>query len=509
MRTKTTRTSGQAHHCRCCLLLLSLFIATTSVATTNDLHHAAESRPCAFTPAASANDIAPGLIIGAEVLLPEGSRVDQGVHVRFNGGLGPVGEFDAVRVAFPDAAVLDCRGAAVLSPGFVNAHEHPGYSYAFPDAGLNSGYVHRDGWRLGTNGALQLPIPERIDYRPDDPRSAAILLAMELRHLLGGATAIAGPGGLPGVVRNIYRHRRPGDVELYDYEADAEVFPFSFQVVEDLRKECAGGPVHRFDWEAADDLTFMAYVPHVGEGRKASCAARAEVARYLQRVQRRDRRYSLVHGVATDREDYAAMREFDVTLVWSPRSNLALYGETVDIAGALDSGVRIALSTDWSPSGSFNMREEVSCARRAASAAGVALSADALWRMSTVNGAYALGLEDRFGAIRPGLRADMILVAHAGGNPHDAVLTATHREVLAAWIDGRAILLSESLPESLGAEECIALDGMAPRVCGVLSAFGLSPSMFAEHVEGTVPVNDVSRQAPCEAPMPPKTPPST
>ena len=268
-------------------------------------------------------------------------------------------------------------------------------------------------------------------------------------------------------------------------------------------------PMHRFEWEAGDDLTFMAYVPHVGEGRKASCAARAEVARYLQRVQRRDRRYSLVHGVATDREDYAAMREFDVTLVWSPRSNLALYGETVDIAGALESGVRIALSTDWSPSGSFNMREEVACARRIASAARVALSAEALWRMSTVNGAYALGLEDRFGAIRPGLRADLVLVAHAGGNPHDAVLTATHREVLAAWVDGRAILLSESLPESLGAEECVALDGMAPRVCGVLSAFGLSPSMFAEHVEGPVPIIDVIRQAPCEAPIFPKTPPST
>ena len=475
-------------------------MGTTSGTIASDRHHNAESVPCTFTPAALANDSARGLILGAEILLPEGSRADQGVHVRFNGGLGAVGGFDAVRAAFPVAAVLDCRGAAVLSPGFVNAHEHAGYSYAFPDAGLNSGYVHRDEWRLGTNGALPLPIPERIDYRQGDPRSAAILLAMELRHLLGGATAIAGPGGLPGAVRNIYRHRRPRDIELYEYEADVEVFPFSFQVVEDLREECAGGPVHRFEWAAGDDLTFMAYAPHVGEGRKASCAARAEVARYLQRVQRRDRRYSLIHGVATNREDYAVMREFDVTLVWSPRSNLALYGETVDIAGALDSGVRIALSTDWSPSGSFNMREEVKCARRIASAASVALSADALWRMSTVNGAYALGLEDRFGAIKPGLRADLILVAHAGGNPHDAVLTATHGEVLAAWVDGRAILLSETLPKSLAAGPCVALKGMAPRVCGVLSTFGLSPATFIEHVEGMVPVNEFSRQAPCDAP---------
>ena len=492
---------------RYCLVLLSLFIGTTSGTIANDRHRDAESAPCTFAPAAHANGSAPGLIIGAEVLLPEGSRTDQGVHVRFNGGLGAVGEFDAVLAAYPDAAVLDCRGAAVLSPGFVNAHEHPGYSYAFPDAGLNSGYVHRDGWRLGTDGALALAIPERIDYKPDDPRSAAILLAMELRHLLGGATAIAGPGGLPGVVRNIYRHRRPGDIELYDYEADVEVFPFSFQVVEDLREECAGGPVHRFEWAAGDDLTFMAYAPHVGEGRKASCAARAEVARYLQRVQRRDRRYSLVHGVATDRQDYAVMREFDVTLVWSPRSNVALYGETVDIADVLDSGVRVALSTDWSPSGSFNMREEVACARRAASTAGITLSADALWRMSTVNGAYALGLEDRLGAISPGLQADLILVAHAGRDPHDAVLTATDREVLAAWVDGRAILLSETLPESLGAGQCVELKGMTPRVCGALSAFGLSPATFTEWVEGAVPVNDASRQAPCEPPMSPRAPP--
>ena len=322
---------------------------------------------------------------------------------------------------------------------------------------------------------------------------------MELRHLLGGATTIAGPGGLPGGVRNVDRHDRPGDIELYDYEADVEVFPFSFRAVEDLREECAGGPTHRCARQAADDLPFMAYVPHVGEGRKASCAARAEVARHLQRVQRRDRRYALVHGVAaTDREDYAVMREFDVTLVWSPRSNLALYGETVDIAGALDRGVRVALSTDWSPSGSFHMREEVRCARRAASAGGVVLPAEALWRMSTLHGAYALGLEDRLGAIRPGLRADLVLVAHAGGDPHDAVLTATHRDVLAAWVDGRALLLSKTLPESLGAGQCVALPGMAPRACGVLSPFGLSPATFAEYVSGSVPVNDTGRQAPCE-----------
>ena len=57
-----------------------------------------------------------------------------------------------------------------------------------------------------------------------------------------------------------------------------------------------GRPRPPFPAGEDDDLAFMAYVPHVGEGRLASCAARAEVARYLERVKRRDRRYALVHG---------------------------------------------------------------------------------------------------------------------------------------------------------------------------------------------------------------------
>lgn len=460
---------------------------------------AAPAQPlCEFTPAADTGPRMPGLIIGADALLPDGRRPGHGVHVRGNGGIGRVTDFDTLRTAYPDAAVLDCRGRAVLSPGFVNAHEHPATSYAFPDPGLNPGYAHRDEWRLGAGGKAALPIPERYRSAPDNPRASAVLAAMELRHLLGGATTLAGPGGAPGVIRNIGRHERPGDLALYDAEADVRTFPFSFSVVEDLADECRGGPAHTFPPGEDDDLTFMAYVPHVGEGRAASCAARAEVARYLERVRRRDRRYSLVHGVATDRDDYAVMREFDVTLVWSPRSNLALYGETIDLGAALASGVRIALSTDWSPSGSFNMREEVRCARRVAAASGAGLSAEALWRMATGSGAYALGLEDRFGAIRPGLRADLMLVRHAGGDPFETVLAAEDEDILAMWVDGRALLLSAALDARLSERECVTLPGVAPRVCGVLDDLGLSPARFADLTRDAVPVNDVRRQAPCE-----------
>ena len=314
---------------------------------------------------------------------------------------------------------------------------------------------------------------------------------------MAGRRRSRGSGGIPGVLRNIGLQKRVGDLTLYDAEADVSTFPFSFSVVEDLQEECADGAAHEFAPADDERLVFTAYVAHVGEGRQTNCAARAELARYLQRVKRRDRRYSLVHGVAADRRDFDVMREFDVSLVWSPRSNLALYGQTVDMAGALASGVRIALATDWSPSGSFSLKEEFKCARQVAVESELALPSALLWRMATANAAYALGFEDRYGAIKPGLRADLVLVKHRAGDPYDAVLDAPAADILATWIDGRPVLLSALLNGALSARDCVAIAGIAPQVCGVLADFELSPKDFNDLVQSAVPLDDRRGQAPC------------
>ena len=445
-------------------------------------------------------DPAAGLIVGADVLLPVGVGRGYAVHLRFNGTIGAVGSFDAIREDYPNAAVLDCRGRAVLSPGFVNAHEHPAYSYAYPDANLNPNYAHRDEWRFGLAGKTQLPSPMPYYYAPDgeETRKAA-LVAMELRHLLGGATTIAGSGGVPGVVRNVGLHERPGDVALYDFEADVSTFPFSYRALEDLAEECAGGPKRAFAPLDDDNLVFAAYVAHVGEGRTDNCAAKREVGRFLDRAGRGERRLSMVHGVATTPADYAAMREHDVTLVWSPRSNLALYGETIDLEAALAQRVRIALATDWSPSGSFNVREEVRCAIEVATKAGVELPDQALWRMATENAAYSLGLERDIGAIRAGQRADLVMVSSNDENPYRTILTATDEDSLATWIGGRIVLRSPTIAAMFPAGNCMAVAGLSPQVCGVLDEFGWSSERFASLAEGTVALTDVRGQAPCDA----------
>ena len=91
-----------SHVLRCwptvCLLATALCVGTASIS-------AAGSEPenagyCEFTPAVDTDRGVPGLIVGADVLLPMGLSRGHGVHIRFNGDIGAVSDFDAVRVEY-------------------------------------------------------------------------------------------------------------------------------------------------------------------------------------------------------------------------------------------------------------------------------------------------------------------------------------------------------------------------------------------------------------------------
>lgn len=442
--------------------------------------------------------VMPGLIIGATLLAEAGAEADQGVYVRYNGRIGKTASYEDLLSTYPNAAKLDCRGKAVLSPGFVNAHEHTAYSHAFPDPNRNAGYEHRDEWRLGLNSKVQLPSPQS-HYYGDDRRGVAKIAWTEIRHLIGGATTIAGSGGVPGLARNVGLQETEADLVVYDFEADMATFPFSYSAYVDLEHECAGGERYVFPQMSDMSLTNIAYVPHVGEGRQTSCAAQKEVKRYLSRIEAApDRRYAMVHGVATNRQDYERMLQHNVTLIWSPRSNLALYGETIDISAALDVGVKLALGTDWSPSGSFNMREELACAVRVTQQKlEENLSHRELWQMATDNAAYALGLEDEVGSLRTGLMADLLLIRAQSSDPYGDVLTAVESDVLGVWVGGTALLLAPDIDDQMQDVNCDNLDNMTLGLCADLSSLDLTVDALRRFARDAVPLNDTGRQSPC------------
>ena len=100
-----------------------------------------------------------------------------------------------------------------------------------------------------------------------------------------------------------------------------------------------------------------------------------------------------------------------VPLVWSPRSSLELYGATADIRAALDAGVEIAVPPDWAVTGSGNMLEELKTASRwNRERLGGQLTDRQLFDMVTSVPARVAGVDDEVGAIRPGLRADLLVI---------------------------------------------------------------------------------------------------
>ena len=82
----------------------------------------------------------------------------------------------------------------------------------------------------------------------------------------------------------------------------------------------------------------------------------------------------VIHGLALEAADFAEMRaapsaRLDGTgdglgakLVWSPLSNLLLYGHTAQVYDALAADVLVSLGTDWTPSGSRNLLGELKVA---------------------------------------------------------------------------------------------------------------------------------------------------
>ena len=343
---------------------------------------------------------------------------------------------DGIESAAGNAVVFDC-GRNYVSPGLINPHEHTRYSFQMLTAGDREAlpvYAHRDEW-----------IPEsgfgdgsdKIRYK-DGTDDAKTLFWIELRHLLAGTTLIAGSGAVRGLAKNAGSRQRP----QYEYPADIRTFPFGPEAMRRIRRlrSFPDPGTEAFRPELTEDLPARApYVPHVAEG--TDLAARLEGLFFLDYVATRksDRRFSLIHGVGLDSGDIGRLGDLDVTLIWSPRSNVALYGETADIPALIRENVRMAIGTDWSVSGSYNMLEELRCAAELfgrGSGSPVLSSAD-LWQMATGNGAYALGLEAVTGKLEAGLAADIMVFRKQSGDPFDDLLRATAQEVLATFVDGR------------------------------------------------------------------------
>lgn len=119
----------------------------------------------------------------------------------------------------------------------------------------------------------------------------------------------------------------------------------------------------------------------------------------------------IIHGVPLLDKDFAELAANGVGHVWSPRSNIELYGRTADVAAAKKNKVLMAIAPDWSPSGSSGMIAEL---RYAAiwndQQFPKIFTARELVQMATSNAAKLARIDGKVGRLQSGLVADYVVV---------------------------------------------------------------------------------------------------
>jgi cytosine/adenosine deaminase-related metal-dependent hydrolase len=143
-----------------------------------------------------------------------------------------------------------------------------------------------------------------------------------------------------------------------------------------------------------------------------------------------------IHCVPLRKEHFALLAEHGASMVWSPLSNLLLYGGTADVAAARSAGVRIAIGADWAPSGSKNLFGEMKAARVYVRHNRLPFDDRDILAMATRNAAAVLGWDGALGSVEKGKKADLVLVDGTGGDPYRTFFTAAEAGIKLVVCDG-------------------------------------------------------------------------
>ncbi|MDX9723189.1 MAG: amidohydrolase family protein, partial [Myxococcota bacterium] len=348
------------------------------------------------------------------------------------------------------ATVVSCA-KGVISPSLINTHDHITFCEAAPATHPQERYEHRHDWRKGLRSHTKLPVS-----------GGANVTYGELRMLFGGTTSIAGSGSAPGLLRNL---DRSDDLEgLQGIDVDYRTFPLGDSGGTQLSTGCgypsidsesrarSAGIYHAHISEGIDDVTrneFVCTSANNGGGQDLV-----------------NENTSIVHAVGLRAIDVQTMADEGAKLIWSPRSNVDLYGNTAQVVLFRNLGVTISLGTDWSASGSINMLRELQCADYLnRNHYNNTFSDYELWMMATYNGAIATGAETQIGLLATGYVADIAVFDGSTHKDYRAVIDAEVSDVNLVFRGGQALLADAPLMATLRGSEASNCENVD--VCGV------------------------------------------
>jgi 5-methylthioadenosine/S-adenosylhomocysteine deaminase len=312
----------------------------------------------------------------------------------------------------------------VILPGLIDLHGHPEYNVfaAWEPPRL---YTNRMQWR--DSPAYAALVKEPWSQLTKDGTSPSLKATMaryaETRAAVSGVTGIQGaskhyPKANEALVRN---------VDLYVFGEQVARNTIDFGRLDDadiasLRTGIGSGRIRAHYVHLAEGLP--SHAPSVREFEDFAASGLLGPATVV------------IHGMALGRGHFDQMAAAGASLVWSPQSNLRLYGQTTDLAAALAAGVDVALGADWLPSGSQSLLHEVKVAARSLAEQGTARPSAELVGWMTSGAATIAGFADRLGSLRPGAPADLVVLARRAEDPYDSVVAAYPADVELVVIDG-------------------------------------------------------------------------
>jgi cysteine-rich repeat protein len=360
----------------------------------------------------------------------------------------------ACKAAAAAATKISCPNG-VISPGLINTHDHITFTHNQPYTDTGERYEHRHDWRRGINGHTKIT---SVGSASTDQ-----VLWGELRFLVGGATSIVGSGGAAGLLRNLDRTTQEG---LAQKAVNFDTFPLDDSDGKQLASGCGYGSMMV---TPANISSEEAYLPHVAEGINAFaknefiCLSDAEPAHDVLID-----KSAFIHSIGLRPTDYANMAKKGTALIWSPRSNITLYGDTAVVSEAARMGVLIALGTDWMPTGSMSLLRELSCAAsfNKDHLGGYFTDRD-LWLMVTLNAAIATATDDVIGTLIAGKTGDIAIFDGSKNKDYRAIVAAEPKDVVMVMRGGKVLYGDQVAVSAVPAVgTCDTVD-----VCGVSKAF--------------------------------------
>lgn len=316
------------------------------------------------------------------------------------------------------------RTGDTIYPGLIELHNHLSYN-AMPLWDVQEKFSNNGGWRGGERYTREITKPSQV--LGQTPKAAkALVRYAECRALLGGVTTSQG-------------------ITLYRAESMKKYYKGLIRNVESPLPDGLPGAGTKIDNPptngAQDYLTKNlnrdgGYLQHLSEGIDDTARG------WFLRLKIDDTSWAVndalcgIHCTALREEDFAVLAAGGANLVWSPLSNYLLYGATTDIKAAHESGINIALGSDWAPSGSKNLLGELKVAWLAAQHAGAAITHEDLVAMVTINPAKAAKWDHLLGSIQPGRLADLVAVNGRSEDPYQQLVEARETSITLVTIGG-------------------------------------------------------------------------